>query len=81
MQAYRLHEEGDHLVTLERVGQLHGPDLWAVRRGRWCLDKSGEWAIDRIPPEMPIREYVAQHRWVSPEEAYGFWLAQEGETT
>ncbi|HUS92188.1 MAG TPA: hypothetical protein VM695_10085 [Phycisphaerae bacterium] len=36
-------------VTLHRLGQIEGPDLYAVRNRGWCLARNGEWEWEPIP--------------------------------
>jgi hypothetical protein len=49
-----------------RFGQ--GPELWAVTRLSWCLNRSGEWEIEPQPSSRDDA-FIARCRWHSMQEA------------
>jgi hypothetical protein len=63
----------DEPFILERVGQLAGPDKWAIRHRGRCLDKAGNWDLELLPSNRD-KEYIKNNRWDSAEEALSFWI-------
>jgi len=64
--------EGTIDVRLERVQQIDGSDLWAIREKGCCLNKQGEWEIEPIPSSRTSAFYK-RCRWKSAEAALKFW--------
>ena len=60
--------EGTIDVRLERVQQIDGSDLWAIREKGCCLNKQGEWEIEPIPSSRTSAFYK-RCRWKSAEAA------------
>jgi hypothetical protein len=55
-------------ITIQRVGQMAGPDKWAVRSNGDCLNTSGEWEWEPMPSSRDD-EFLARCRFNSPQEA------------
>lgn len=64
--------------TLDRVGQIEGPDLWAVRRLGRCLNRDGEWEYEPRPSSRDDA-FKARCRFATPEEALAAWDAREAD--
>lgn len=64
--------EGTIDVRLERVKQINGSDLWAIREKGCCLNKQGKWEIEPIPSSRTSAFYK-RCRWNSVEAALKFW--------
>jgi hypothetical protein len=69
--SYSLVESEVSDVTLERV---RGIDCirWAIRRGKTCFNKSGDWEYEPLPSSR-TEEFFARCRWDTPEEALACW--------
>ena len=52
-------------------------EKWAVRRGRVCLDKDGEWVIEPSPSNRD-EEFYAECRFASLEEAFAVYSKRDG---
>jgi hypothetical protein len=59
-------------VRLERVRQIDGSDLWAIREKGCCLNKQGKWEIEPIPSNR-TNAFYKRCRWESVEAALKFW--------
>lgn len=59
-------------VTLDRCGQIEGPDLWAIRRPGACLNRKGEWEIEPKPSSR-TKAFFKRCRFASPEAALDVW--------
>lgn len=59
-------------VRLERVKQIDGPDLWAIREKGCCLNQQGEWELEPMPSNRK-RAFLERCRWNSAETAVKFW--------
>ena len=59
-------------VTLERVGQLDGPDRWAIRWGGMCLTQSGKWEHERLPSSR-TKAFFNRCRFATAEDALAVW--------
>lgn len=55
-------------MTVDRVRQLKGSDLWAVRSGSMCLSTNGEWDWEPMPSSRDD-EWIATHRFKTADEA------------
>ena len=64
-------------ITIQRVGQIEGPDLWAVRRSGECLNKSGEWEWEPQPSSRDD-DFLARCRFATHQEAIAAALTQGG---
>lgn len=59
-------------VTLERVGQLDGPDRWAIRWSRYCLTRKGKWEYESMPSSR-TKTFFARCRFATAEAALAAW--------
>lgn len=59
-------------VTLRRMPQRTGPDLWAMYDGGSVLDKDGDFVYEPLPSSRD-EAYFAQHRFGSAQEALTFF--------
>mgnify|MGYP001559667595 CR=1 FL=1 len=55
-------------VTIHRLGQMSGPDLYAVRQGNYCLSRKGGWEFEPQPSSRD-RAFFRHCRFSSFEEA------------
>lgn len=70
---YRLPTPADFTKeTLERVGRPGGPDRWAIRDGRFCLNKSGCWEHEPLPSSRD-EAFYARCRFDTAAEALAAW--------
>jgi hypothetical protein len=67
VSAYRI-GSGLTPIKVERVQQLEGHDLWAVRRNGDCLNKDGEWEWEPLPSSRDD-EFIKRCRFASHTEA------------
>lgn len=75
VMSYQLDEWKDVIdIRLERVGQMDGSELWAIREHGACLNKRGEWEFEPIPSSR-TKAFFKRCRWKSEEEALKFWCA------
>ena len=49
-------------VTISRIPQMSGPDLYKVMKRVYCLSDAGEWDYEPIPSSR-TREYLFHHRF------------------
>jgi hypothetical protein len=64
--SYCLTEYDD--VIIQRVMQIAGPDLWAVRHAGSCLGKDGEWEYEPMPSSRNA-DFLSRCRFESAKEA------------
>ena len=69
VERYRLDLGG---VTLERVGQMKGPDRWAIRSSGRCLNKAGRYEME-LTPSSRTDGFLARCRFESVKEAMQAW--------
>lgn len=62
VQTYRI-GAGPASITVERMGQIKGPDLWAVRQFGNVLNKQGEWEFEPMPSNRDD-EFMTRCRFV-----------------
>jgi len=55
-------------MTVDRVRQRDGGDLWAVRSGSMCLSTQGEWDWEPMPSSR-TDEWLGAHRFQNSDEA------------
>jgi hypothetical protein len=67
LSGYRV-GSGLDAIRVERVQQIDGPDLWAVRLHGACLGKGGEWEYEPFPSSR-TKEWLTEHRFDSAETA------------
>jgi hypothetical protein len=63
-------------VAIDRVRQIKGEDLWAVRRSGGCLNKDGEWEYEPMPSSRDD-EFLARCRFATAREAIDAAIAKE----
>ena len=63
-------------ATIELVGQMEGPPLYAVRKRGWCLNKKGTWDYEPQPSSRTDRWRKA-HRFSSFEGALAGAMSAE----
>lgn len=67
VSAYRV-GSGIDPIRVERVGQVSGPDKWAVRHRNNCLSRSGEWEWEPMPSGRDD-DFIARCRFDTADEA------------
>ena len=73
VMSYQIDEwQGVINVTLDRVRQLEGRDLWAIREAGFVLDRNGEWEYEPLPSSRD-EDFLVRCRFDTPEEAVGLW--------
>lgn len=67
VSAYRI---GDDInaIRVERVQQMEGPDLWAVRRHAEVLNRQGSWEWEPLPSNRDD-DFLARCRFSTSESA------------
>lgn len=60
--------EGRAEVVIDRMHQMDGTYKWAIRDGRYCFSKKGEWEFESMPSSRP-EDWVETHRFDTLEEA------------
>ena len=58
--------------SLCRLGQIEGPDLYAIRDGRRCMNHLGDWEYEPMPSSRD-EAFMARCRFATPEEALAAW--------
>ena len=56
-------------ISIDRCGQIEGPDKWAVRNGGSCLNNEGEWEWEPLPSSRDD-DFLARCRFSTAAEAY-----------
>lgn len=59
-------------VTLDLTRGMNGAVRWAIREGRACLNKKGEWEHEPMPSSR-TDAFFNRCRWNSAEAAIKFW--------
>ncbi len=54
--------DGRAEVVIDRMGQMDGTHKWAIRDGRMCFSKKGEWEHESMPSNRPDN-WVDTHRF------------------
>jgi hypothetical protein len=67
VSAYRI-GDGINAVKVERVQQMEGPDLWAVRRHAEVLSKEGAWEWEPMPSSRDD-DFLARCRFSTSDDA------------
>ena len=60
--------EGRAEVVIDRMRQEDGTHKWAIRDGRQCFSKKGEWDYESMPSNRPD-DWIDTHRFDTFEEA------------
>lgn len=55
-------------ATIELVGQIKGPPLYAVRKRGWCLHRNGTWTYEPIPSSR-TEAFLKAHRFATFDQA------------
>ena len=73
VMSYQLDEFEDLIdVRLERMKQMDGSDLWAIRERGAVLNKKGQWEFEPIPSSR-TSAFFKRCRFKSAEQAVKFW--------
>lgn len=59
-------------IMLCCVANMKGPDRWAIRKGRYCLTKSGEWEYEPMPSSRD-EAFFSRARFKTAEAALKVW--------
>lgn len=67
------HDDGYSIcVTIDLCHGMNGVKRWAIRDGRYCLNKDGEWEFEPMPSSRDDAFYK-RCRWNTAEKALAFW--------